>query len=57
MFLFSQVEALYNCWLHSVDYEYASVFDFLHMLKGDNWPSSSFEQSFHIGFLSDTITN
>ena len=28
MFLSDYVETLYNCWIHQVDHEYTTVFDF-----------------------------
>ena len=37
---------LYDCGFHQVDNEHTTVFDFLHMFKGDSWYISLFEKNF-----------
>ena len=46
---------LYNCWLYQIYHQYAIIFLFLHMFKGDNWLISLFWENFNVGFFSDTV--
>ena len=38
-----------------VDHEYTTFFLFSHVVKGDNWYVSLFEENFNIAFFSDTF--